>query len=171
MSAILTYIYIIYLAAVHAVFIFLIIIKCRPVRLSVSKYDGGLLRMCDVSRLLLSQQGKMWGTICHVSHRFCCDVPSGVEEATVACRPRGVTAWQWCQEFMPALQGKSLTCKKIPNTVRRVFTGPVWHRHWVRQSDTHDYQNQLIDCSALVVSEIIWLENQPYRYDKARLIL
>jgi len=80
----------------------------------------------------------------------------------------GVTTWQWCQEFTPALQGKSLTCNRIPETVRGVFTGSQQHR---RQSDTPDYQNQLVDCSALVVSEIIWLENQPYQYDKARLIL
>jgi len=95
-------------------------------------------------------------------------------KATVICRlsTKGVTAWQWCQELYARFERKkSLTCNRIPETVRGVFTGSVRHRHKVRQSDFPDYQNQLVDCSALVVSEIIWQENQPYRYDKARLIL
>jgi len=62
------------------------------------------LSRCYV-RLLLSQQGKMWGTICHVSHRFRCDVPSGVEEATVTCRLS--TKGGDCVTVVPGIHARS----------------------------------------------------------------
>jgi len=84
----------------------------RLIRLTVSEYDGGLF--LDTGYLILDTgyfiepAEKTWGTICHVSHRFCCDVSSGVQGSY---HHLSITGWlrdSGARNVVPALQWKNL---------------------------------------------------------------